>query len=679
MTLLIGIVITALILGALFLPLPSSDHWQRILRRLAMAAVTLVIIAYLTLFGLMMAERGREGLPAEPLSAAGETLRRTLTYLTDHPTVYYWDSYEVPALTLVARTFGRSAGLLLISLGAAALLGVPLGIAVALSRRKGGASLLMLISIFGISTPSFLLAMLFWVINIQIHRRLAIPVLPPTGFGWDLHLVMPVIVLAARPLAQIAQVTYVSLSEVLAEDYIRTAHAKGLRRWVVLNRHALRNVLIPILTTIGTSLRFSLASLPVVEYFFLWSGVGLMLLEAIEQNMTSLVTDLIVSLGFLFLLINLVLELVYPLLDPRLRAGGNGKSAYQERQSWRAQWEEFLDSVVDLIRGWWLGARHTWRRITGRTPSDTSPDTTSPAPPAPDGQDRARIRHQWLMRHVLGNPALITGTILVIGLLIMAIFGEGLIAANPYEIHGVMTIEDEIAAPPFPPSSVFPWGTDHLGRDLRALVLAGARQTMALAFFGMLARVVLGTVLGMLAGWWQDSWLDRLVTGAVGVWAAFPYTLFTMLVIQALGIQQGMKVFIIALCVVGWGEVAQFVRGQVVRIQPRLFIEAARAVGAHPYQILARHVLPNLLSALLVLATLEMGGVLMLLAELGFLNIFLGGGFRVQIAEGPGCGPSSPTSPTCQNGARCWRTSAIGGAAIRGWPGIRASLSSWPS
>ena len=98
---------------------------------------------------------------------------------------------------------------------------------------------------------------------------------------------MPALVLAMRPLAQIIQVTYVSMSNVLTEDYIRTAQAKGLADRVVIGRHALRNVLIPVLTTLGTSLRFSLASLPVVEAFFVWPGVGQALLQAIEARMIA--------------------------------------------------------------------------------------------------------------------------------------------------------------------------------------------------------------------------------------------------------------------------------------------------------------------------------------------------------------------------------------------------------
>ena len=149
----------------------------------------------------------------------------------------------------------------------------------------------------------------------------------------------------------------------------------------------------------------------------------------------------------------------------------------------------------------------------------------------------------------------------------------------------------------------------------------------------MLARVLVGAGLGLLAGWQRGSWFDRLVAGLTNIWAAFPATLFAMIVIQALGIQQGMWVFIVAISFVGWGEVAQIVRGHVVALKPQAFIESARATGARTDQIMLRHILPNLVNPLTVLAALEMGGILMLLAELGFLNIFMGGGFRAMIAE----------------------------------------------
>lgn len=600
---------------------------RAILQRLAANALILLIIAYLTLYGLAMAERGQRRLPAQPLDTAAQTLAQTVEYITHHPGTYHWNKQDIPASDLVLTSLGRSVVLLVLALGVAVLIGVPMGILIALFRRAPTAPLMVLVSVLGISTPSFLLGMFFWTVNIYTYRWFGwdqAP-LPQVGFGWDAHLVMPVLVLATRPLAQIMQVAYISMSEVLRQDYIQVARAKGLARHVVIGSHALRNILIPVLTTMSTSLRFSLASLPVVEMFFNWPGAGLVLLRAIEQGEKWLTTDLIVSLGLLFLLVNLALEALYQYIDPRLREN-NRQEERSDRATWREQWDELKESLSRLILGLRLHKRATEVRqphaANSAAPGDTS--STLQAPPLTKPR-------RSMLRNILGNPALIVGSLLILGMFGLAFFGERLARTNPYTLHGVMMIESVIHAPPFNPLPTFPWGTDLVGRDVQGLVLAGAKRTLTLALAGMTARVLLGTVLGILAGWWKNGWLDKLIRGAVAVWAAFPVTLFAMIVIRAIGIQKGMWVFVVTICIVGWGEAAQFIRGQVISLKPQPFVEAARAVGARPSRILRWHVLPHLFAPLLVLAILEMGGVLMLLAELGFLNIFLGGGFKLEI------------------------------------------------
>lgn len=603
---------------------------SRVLWRVAAMLGTIMAIAYLTVFGLILYERGREGLPADPVRSAATALVRTATYLVDHPETYRWHRADLPALNLVAQTFGNSAGLLLVSLSIAIALGIPLGATLAMTRRRVGASALVLLSVLGVSTPSFLLAMLLWVINIQVHNWLGVPVLPSAGFGWDAHMLMPALVLSARPLAQLAQVTYVTLSDVLQKDYIRTARAKGLYPRILNTRHALRNTWIPILTTLGVSMRFSLASLPVVEYFFAWPGVGLVLLEALTLGMTPLVTDLILSLGLLFLLVNLLLDWLYPIADPRLRA-----EQQEERRDLRPGLRERLNELASDLASLWKDLHHWAFQTPAAGPTlpplviETAGTGDEPRSEGPLSRPRSR---KW-RAGILENPALVVGGVMVVAMLGLALFGERLTAASAYEVHGVMMVEGTIGAPPFRPSSVFPWGTDHLGRDVQALVLAGARQTLGLAVLGTLARVILGTFLGMVAGWTRGGWLDRVITSAIGVWAAFPLTLFAMILIFAVGIEQGMWVFVLALCVVGWGEVAQFVRGKVIETKGQMFIEAARSIGARSAHILKNHVAPNLIPSIVVIAILEMGGVLMLLADLGFLNVFLGGGFKIMIAE----------------------------------------------
>jgi ABC-type dipeptide/oligopeptide/nickel transport system permease subunit len=503
------------------------------------------------------------------------------------------------------------------------LLAIPLGIAAASARHKALSGLVMVLSVLGASTPSFLLAMLLWVVNILVHQTFKIRVLPATGFGWDGHMVMPMLVLAMRPLAQIAQVTYITMSEALRQDYIRTGHAKGLPWRVIRDKHALPNVLIPVLNTLGSSLRFSLASLPIIEVFFHWPGVGSMLLDAINAGTAPLVLDLILSLGAFFLVVNLLIDFSFPLIDPRLQAEELVTSRIDAQPA-----RETLQETWEVFTNWLAGLRRLIPHAAGKQQQEQTLQTASEV-----ADSMRRKRHQWIRRSLLRNPTLIATSLILLLLLALAVFGPTLPGVSPYEIHGVMSIEGKYAAPPFKPTSVFPWGTDHIGRDMRSLVLAGAQKTLSLAFFGMLARVLLGTVLGILAGWGRGGRFDRVVSAALSIWAAFPATLFAMIVIQALGIQQGMWVFIVAICVVGWGEVAQFVRGQVVTLKPSLFVESARSVGARADQILLRHILPNLANSIIVLAALEMGGVLMLLAELGFLNVFMGGGFKTMVGE----------------------------------------------
>jgi len=594
-------------------------------RRVIGSILILLAIAFLTSWGLILAEYGRQHLPIQPMQAAWQALGDTARYIIAHPSSYYWQKVQTPWLRLVGETLGNSAGLLLLSMTAAITVGFPLGMAAARIRRGPASALIVLLSVAGASTPSFLFAMMLWAANIWVHRTFDMKVLPATGLGWDAHLVMPVLVLAMRPLAQVAQITYISVREVLDQDYVRTAHSKGLSWRAIQNVHLLPNVLIPILNTLGASLRFSLASLPIVEIFFNWPGVGMRLLDAIDLGNAPLVIDLILSLGLFFLLVNLLIEFSFPLIDPRLRS-----DATEENRADSGTVADWARQAGEILTAWYRDIRdRVMRRRASELPPLPSRAQLTLAPP----ETIAGARRQSVLQNTLRNPAFIVGLLMLLGLLGLAVFGEKLPGVDPYQIHGVMAVNGEYSAPPFKPSPEFPWGSDHIGRDIRSLVLAGAGRTLSLVLFGMLARLILGASLGLLAGWQRGSWFDRLVSGATGIWAAFPATLFAMIVIQALGIQQGMWVFIVAISLVGWGEVAQIVRAHVVALKPQAFIESARSIGARADQVLIRHIVPNLVNPLTVLAALEMGGILMLLAELGFLNIFMGGGFRAMIGE----------------------------------------------
>jgi ABC-type dipeptide/oligopeptide/nickel transport system permease component len=136
----------------------------------------------------------------------------------------------------------------------------------------------------------------------------------------------PALVLAARPTAHITRVTFVTISEVLEREFIRTARAKGLDSRLVFLRHTLPNAGVSVLTAVVVSLRFALGSLPVVEVFFDWQGLGVTMLNGIRGRNLNVVAGAALSLGITFMLINLVLELLYRAIDPRLRVQDGGDS-----------------------------------------------------------------------------------------------------------------------------------------------------------------------------------------------------------------------------------------------------------------------------------------------------------------------------------------------------------------
>ncbi|MCJ7733758.1 MAG: ABC transporter permease, partial [Anaerolineales bacterium] len=231
------------------------------------------------------------------------------------------------------------------------------------------------------------------------------------------------------------------------------------------------------------------------------------------------------------------------------------------------------------------------------------------------------------------NPPFVLGAIIVIGLIIIVWFGPRFASYDPYitsrSIPTYYDVENEVMVrPPFEPSPEFPLGTDKFGNDILSLIFFGARVTLISCLYITAGRVFLGLVFGGIAGWVEGSWFDRLVMRMSAVISSIPLLLSAMLMILALDIQKGLWVFVVSLSILGWTEISQLVRSEFIRIKGMLYVEAAEALGLTKLQIIIRHALPNILSYLMSISFLEMGAILLIMAELGFLDLFVGGGSR---------------------------------------------------
>ncbi|MCH9660584.1 MAG: ABC transporter permease [Bacteroidetes bacterium] len=211
----------------------------------------------------------------------------------------------------------------------AIFLGVLLGIVSVLFRDRWVDKLIQLVSTFGMSVPSFFSAIIFawlfgYVLNEYTHLNMTGSLYEVDDFGEGSYvqlknLLLPAIVLGIRPLAVVSQLMRNSLLEVLSQDYIRTAKAKGLSFATIIRRHALKNALNPVVTAVSGWFASMLAGAVFVEYIFGWNGLGKEIVDALNTLDLPVIMGAVIVIASLFILINIFVDLIYGWLDPKIR------------------------------------------------------------------------------------------------------------------------------------------------------------------------------------------------------------------------------------------------------------------------------------------------------------------------------------------------------------------------
>lgn len=163
-----------------------------------------------------------------------------------------------------------------------------------------------------------------------------------------------------------------------------------------------------------------------------------------------------------------------------------------------------------------------------------------------------------------------------------------------------------------------PLGTDEIGRDVLSRVIHGSRSTLMIGAVAVVCGGIVGVALGIIAGWF-GGWTDRILMRIVDLQLALPLMLLALLVVAVLG--AGLTNLIIVLALTSWVRYARIIRGQVLAIREREFIQSARAIGAGTWRIMALHILPNVATPALIVATLELARIILMDAALSFLGL----------------------------------------------------------
>jgi peptide/nickel transport system permease protein len=229
---------------------------------------------------------------------------------------------NLPVSQLIAQRIGPTISLTISTLIVSIAVAIPLGVVAAWKAGTWVDRVVMVFAVFGFSVPIFVLAyILIYVLAIATHLLPVQGYVPPQdGIGPFLsHLVMPSLALGMTFAALIARITRASMLDVLAQDYIRTAHAKGLSNERVLLRHALKNAAVPIATIIGIGVALLIGGVVVTETVFAIPGLGRLTVDAILRRDYPIIQGIILIFSAAYVVVNLLVDLSYAFLDPRIR------------------------------------------------------------------------------------------------------------------------------------------------------------------------------------------------------------------------------------------------------------------------------------------------------------------------------------------------------------------------
>ena len=298
-------------------------------RRLAQLVPTLVAVSVL-IFLMVRLVPGDPALLIAGENATPELLAAIRERLgLDRPLAVQYASYAWRLLhgdlgtsvrthrPVAEEIFSRLPATLELALAAGAIFtaaGIVLGVIAGVRRGRWPDHLIRVLSLVGVSSPDF------WIgILLMLVFSLQLGLLPSAGRGSAAHLVLPAVTASLVGLALVSRLVRASLVEILGEDYVRTAWAKGLARGAVVYRHALFNALIPAVTIVGLEFGVLLGGLVVVESVFAWPGSGKLLIDAIRMRDYPVVQSVVLLFAVMLALVNLVVDLLCGLLDPRIR------------------------------------------------------------------------------------------------------------------------------------------------------------------------------------------------------------------------------------------------------------------------------------------------------------------------------------------------------------------------
>ncbi len=488
------------------------------------------------------------------------------------------------------------------------------------------------------------------------------------------HMILPATVLAYSSMATIIRLMRGNMLDVLGQDYIRTAKSKGLSESQVTYNHGAPNAMIPTVTLLGMGFAGLINGSVLTETIFTWPGLGAWAITAMRSLDVSAILAYTLFSAFLYIIANLIVDILYAFLDPRVELSGHSSVAETAVVSLSILILVFTYISVDLAV--WLGMFTIVSLVSLSIYFMISRFLSNPediwvvflfvgtvfvvwsilagffmkilftvlvlylgylAYNWDDMKDSLEPKFDEFKRtlyQIRKNPLTVLGLFLVISLISIAFFAPWL--APPSESQrDPMKMEEhfQFNFNPQPPcyfsctadageENGYILGSTDRGYDIYYGIVWGSRTSLDVAAKVVFTGTFIAVAIGAVSGYYGGR-VDDIVMRITDVFIAIPGLVLALAII-AVTEDASIEMLMYALIIVGWPGFTRIIRAEALRIRKLPYIEAAKASGASDFRIIFKHVIPNCITSVIVIATMDMGGIVLSLAALGFLGF--GGG-----------------------------------------------------
>ncbi len=488
------------------------------------------------------------------------------------------------------------------------------------------------------------------------------------------HMILPATVLAYGSMATIIRLMRGNMLDVLGQDYIRTAESKGLTENQVTFKHGAPNAMIPTVTLLGMGFAGLINGSVLTETIFTWPGLGAWAITAMRSLDVSAILAYTLFSAFLYIIANLIVDILYAFLDPRVELGGHSSVAeilvvslsilmlmvtyfsvgaavwfgliilisltvltlYSLANRLIANPEDVwvlllllgtLFVIWSILSGFFMVIIYVSIFLYLLYVAVFWSDIRDGLAPKFDELKRAAYQ-------VKRNPLTILGLVLVVSLLSIALFAPFL--APPSESQrDPMSMEEHFDfnynhQPPCYFSCTaesgqengYILGSTDRGYDIYYGIVWGSRTSLDVAVKVVLTGTFIAVIIGAVSGYYGGR-VDDVIMRITDVFIAIPGLVLALAIIAVTG-DNSIEMLMYALIIVWWPGFTRVIRAEALRIRKLPYIEAAKAAGASDFRIIFKHVIPNCITSIIVIATMDMGGIVLSLAALGFLGF--GGG-----------------------------------------------------